>query len=54
MMVVVQWKVENREGREGTVGPISFHVSLSLSQLCNEGKIHIGRRSLYRHADVGE
>lgn len=36
-MVVVQWKVKNREGKggergkggEGTVGPISFHVSVS-------------------------
>lgn len=35
VVVVAEWKVENREGkggepveREGTVGPISFHVSV--------------------------
>ena len=56
-MEVVQWKVENREGkggepwgREGTEVPISFPVSLT--QLCNEGKmlLHTGRAGGRREA----
>lgn len=46
-MVVPPWKVENREGKGGESGEgrgqwVLF-PSMFLSQLCNDGSVHIGR-----------
>lgn len=46
VVVEVEWKVENREGKGGEPGEgrgqwVLF-PSMFLSQLCNEGRMHAG------------
>ena len=55
VVVVVQWKVKNREGKGGEPGEgrgqwVPF-PSMFLSQLCNEEKMHVGRAG---HCLVGK